>query len=186
MTDNEILRLMRDDPPRGQRALFDKYYNYVYAIVSRLISGFGTSSDMEECTADVFAAAMMKLEPREDTALKSFIGTAARNAAISTRRRLAAKTGLDCRDGDEELSALADSEDVAENAEKSERSELLLRMIGELGTPDSVILIQKYYYDKSSKEIAEMVGMNAAAVRVRCGRAMKRLRKLLDEKEITL
>ena len=110
MTDNEILRLMRDDPPRGQRALFDKYYNYVYAIVSRLISGFGTSSDMEECTADVFAAAMMKLEPREDTALKSFIGTAARNAAISTRRRLASKTGLDCREGDEELSALADSE----------------------------------------------------------------------------
>ena len=59
-------------------------------------------------------------------------------------------------------------------------------MIEELGTPDSVILIQKYYYDKSSKEIAEMVGINAAAVRVRCGRAMKRLRKLLDENDITL
>ncbi len=53
MTDNEILRLMRDDPPRGQRALFDKYYNYVYAIVSRLISGFGSSSDMEECRLSV-------------------------------------------------------------------------------------------------------------------------------------
>jgi len=31
-----------------------------------------------------------------------------------------------------------------------------------------------------------MVGMNAAAVRVRCARAMKRLRKLLDENDITL
>ncbi|WP_028519218.1 RNA polymerase sigma factor [Ruminococcus flavefaciens] len=186
MTDNDILRLMRDDPPRGQRALFDKYYSYVYAIVSRLISGFGSSSDMEECAADVFAAVMMKLMPRDDTALKSYIGTAARNAAISMRRRLAAKTGLDCREGDEELSALADTEDIADNAEKSERSELLLRMIEELGTPDSVILIQKYYYDRSSKEIAEMVGMNAAAVRVRCARAMKRLKKLLDENDITL
>ena len=36
------------------------------------------------------------------------------------------------------------------------------------------------------KEIAKMVGLNSAAVRMRCGRAMKRLKKLLEADGITL
>ena len=60
MTDNEILCLMREAPPQGQRALFDKYYSYVYYIVNRIINGFGSADDSEECVIDVFASVMMK------------------------------------------------------------------------------------------------------------------------------
>ena len=186
MTDNEILRLLREAPSQGQRALFDKYYSYVYAIVNRLINGFGSREDSDECVIDVFASVMMKLVPDSITSLKSYIGTAARNAAISRRRSLAAGGGHDLSIDDEANAEAADSIDIEEETEKSELSEQLLRRIADLGTPDSVILIQKYYYSKSSKEIAEMTGLSAAAVRVRCGRAMKRLKKLLDESGITL
>ena len=177
MTDNEILHLLRETPQQGQRALFDKYYSYVYSIVNRIISGTGSPDDAEECVIDVFASVMMKLVPDDDCSLKSYIGTAARNAAISMRRTLSAKTGRNIS---------ADDEDIEENNDRSETSELLLKKVSELGPPDSIIIIQKYYYDKSSKEIAEMVGLNAAAVRVRCGRAMKRLKKLLEAAGITL
>ncbi|WP_176662206.1 RNA polymerase sigma factor [Ruminococcus flavefaciens] len=54
MTDNEILSLMRETPPQGQRALFDKYYSYVYSIVNRIINGTGSPDDAEECVIDVF------------------------------------------------------------------------------------------------------------------------------------
>ena len=186
MTDSEILCLMQEAPPRGQRELFDKYYSYVYAIVNRLISGFGSISDTEECVIDVFASVMMKLGKDSDISLKSYIGTAARNAAISMRRSIASKRGMDLPDGDESMNSIADEADVAGDAERSELSQQLLSLIGAMGTPDSVIIIQKYYYNRTSAEIARMVDMTPAAVRVRCGRAMKRLKKLLDEKHITL
>ena len=95
MTDNEILCLMREEPPQGQRALFDKYYSYVYYIVNSIINGFGSPDDSEECVIDVFASVMMKLVPDEGCSLKSYVGTVARNAAISMKRRLAVKTGRD-------------------------------------------------------------------------------------------
>ena len=93
MTDNEILSLMRETPSLGQRALFDKYYSYVFSIVNRIINGFGSADDSEECVIDVFASVMMKLVPDDDCSLKSYIGAVARNSAISMRRSLAAKTG---------------------------------------------------------------------------------------------
>ena len=186
MTDNEILTLMRDTPPQGQKALFDKYYRYVYTIVQRILRGFGSPDDCDECTIDVFASVMMNLKGADIGALNSYIGAAARNAAISMRRKLAAKTGLNDPIDDENMAEIAEDTDVAAEAEKNELSEQLLNCISELGYPDSVIIIQKYYYSRSSKEIAEMTGLNAAGVRVRCGRAMKRLKKLLEENNITL
>ena len=186
MTDNEILSLMRETPPQGQRALFDKYYSYVYSIVNRILSGTGSSNDAEECVIDVFASVMMKLVPDDDCSLKSYIGTAARNAAISMRRSLAIRTGRNVSADDENMAEIADEEDIEGNSDRSETSELLLKKVSELGPPDSIIIIQKYYYDKSSNEIAGMVGLNATAVRMRCGRAMKRLKKLLEADGITL
>jgi RNA polymerase sigma-70 factor (ECF subfamily) len=186
MTDNEILSLMRVTPPQGQRALFDKYYSYVYSIVNRIISGFGSPDDSEECVIDVFASVMMKLRPDDECSLKSYVGTVARNAAISMRRSLAAKTGRNISADEESMAEIADEEDIERNTDKFETSELLLSKVSELGPPDSIIIIQKYYYDKSSKEIAEMVGLNPTAVRMRCGRAMKRLKKLLEADGITL
>lgn len=185
MTDNEILSLISESPSHGQRLLFDKYYSYVYAIVSRIISGFGSNSDSEECVIDVFASVLMKL-PAADGSLKAYIGTVARNAAISMRRSLAAKTGLNVAMDDDIAAVLPDSANIAEQTEQKTAAEQLLAVIESMGVPDSVLLIQKYYYERSSKEIAELLGMSAGTVRVRCGRAMKRLMKLLDEKGITL
>ena len=186
MTDNEIMNLMRETPPQGQKALFDKYYRYVYTIVQRILKDFGSSDDCDECTIDVFASLMMKLKGTEIDSLNSYVGAVARNTAISTRRKLASKIGLNISIDDENTAEIAEASDIEADVDKKEISEQLLRCISELGYPDSVIIIQKYYYDKSSKEIAEMTGINAASVRVRCGRAMKRLRKLLDENGVTL
>ena len=86
MTDEKILTLMREAPSNGQRALFDKYYNYVFSIVSRIISGFGSPNDSEECVIDVFASIMMKMHPDDNISLRSYIGAVARNTAISMRR----------------------------------------------------------------------------------------------------
>ena len=62
----------------------------------------------------------------------------------------------------------------------------MLEKTDELGEPDSTIIIQKYFFGRSSKEIARIVGMSPAAVRVRLSRALKRLRRALEELGVTM
>ena len=54
-------------------------------------------------------------------------------------------------------------------------------MIKQLGEPDSTIIIQQYFYERTAKEIAESISMTAAAVQKRSSRARQRLKALFSE-----
>ena len=55
-----------------------------------------------------------------------------------------------------------------------------------LGEPDSTILIQKYYYDRNSREIGKLLSMKPATVRMRSKRAAEKLREILTGSGVTL
>jgi RNA polymerase sigma-70 factor (ECF subfamily) len=76
--------------------------------------------------------------------------------------------------------------DLDERIDRSELRRVLLNKIDELGEPDSTILIQKFYYNRSSIEIARNVSMTAVAVRARCSRALDKLRAKLIDTGITI
>ncbi|MBQ6181871.1 MAG: sigma-70 family RNA polymerase sigma factor [Ruminococcus sp.] len=181
MTDSEILELIRCSPPKGHRALFDEYYTYVYAISINILRGYGSAEDVEECVIDVFASAIKKLSEDHTGTIKPFIGTVAKHRAISIRRSLVSKTGNNVPLDSDEFVPLESGERVEENAEHSAMTDLLLQKIKDLGEPDSTIIIQKYFYERNAKEISRMIGMNHAAVRMRCTRAIKKLRSLLRD-----
>ena len=69
-------------------------------------------------------------------------------------------------------------------AEKSEKK-LIWEIIQNLGEPDSIILIQQFFYDKTVKETAKFLSMTAAAVQKRSVRAREKLKKSLAEAGIT-
>jgi RNA polymerase sigma-70 factor (ECF subfamily) len=68
----------------------------------------------------------------------------------------------------------------------AETRSILISKINELGEPDSTIILQKYYYDRSSSEIAEQLSMKASAVRMRAARALDKLKTTLASAGITL
>ena len=70
---------------------------------------------------------------------------------------------------------------VDERVDSSELRRVLLNKIAELGEPDSTIIIQKFYYNRTSSEIARNVSMNPSSVRSRCTRAVQKLRGKLAE-----
>ncbi len=179
MTDTEIMDLIHNSPSEGHRALFEEYYSYVYAISINVLRNYGTAEDAEECVIDVFASVINKLDERNVGSIKPFIGTVAKHSAISMRRSLAARSGKSISIEEEEFSQLSSDERVDKNAESSALKELLLNKVNELGEPDSTIIIQKYFYERNAKEISSLIGMNHAAVRMRCSRAVKKLRSLL-------
>ena len=180
MNDSELRELLRDSPDSGRRAVFDEYYNYVYAIVLRILRGHAGERDIEECVVDVFSDVLLHLDPERERTFKSYIGTVAKRDAISRLRNVRKQTLRNVPAESDELGELVCGDDIAADAENSIVTDLLMKAVAELGEPDSVIIVQKYFYDRKSDEIGRIVGMSPTAVRVRCMRAMKKLRKALD------
>ena len=113
--------------------------------------------------------------------LKSFIGTITRNTAIDAYRSVSQKNKRNISIDDENTEEFGTNERLVENTEKKELSRIILKKIKELGEPDSTIIIQQYYYNRTAKEISQNISMTAAAVQKRSSRARQRLKALLTE-----
>ncbi len=188
MTDSELKVQMTKSPASARRALFDEYCNYVYAVVINKLRNCGTREDMEECVSDVFAdvfRSLDSLEPRNED-LKGFIGVVAKRRAIDSYRKLSKNANMTLSIDDDDFNELSSSENVVANTERSEQNALLIQKVRELGEPDSTIIIQQFYYNRSSSEIAKAISMTTAAVHKRSKRAREKLKLMLAEVGISL
>ena len=178
MTDDELQQLIKNAPEVGQRAFYDKYFNYVYTIVFARLKGCAEKEDIDECVGDVFAQCFFYFDKNEvEGELKTFVAAVARRRAIDTFRKVTRYSEHNVSiDENEEI---VSDENVVEKAEKSELRNLLYKKIDELGEPESTIIIQKYFFGRTSKEIAEIVSLSADNVRARCSRAVKKLKDML-------
>lgn len=179
MTDNEYRSIYGRDPVAAQTALFDEYLNYVYAIVYNKLRSCGSHEDIEECVGDIFSAVFLRCEKNEnyDGDLKGIIGTIASRTAIQKYRSLVRSSNIVYIE--DETAEITDDERVEEKTERSVMRSTLLRLIKSLGEPDSDIILQKYYYNMNSNEIADKHSMSPASVRMRCSRALKKLKEML-------
>ncbi len=165
----------------AHRKIFELYSNYVYAVVWRILGSAGSPEDVEECVSDVFAEVFSKLDSVHEGSMKAYLGTVARRMAVNRFQKLTSGKIKTISLDDESIAEFASDTDIFGDYEKAEQAERLLDLILSLGEPDASIIIQKYYYDRNSVEIAKITGLNPVAVRMRLSRALKRLRKLLEE-----
>lgn len=182
---HEYHLLMAADKSRAEQLLYDEYVNYVYTIVFSHLRSCATREDINECVIDVFMDVFTFYEKGDIISddMKGFIGTVAYRKSAAYFKKL-------CRNSSVPLDDMADTipsdEDITQNAELNELRGILLDMIERLGEPDSTIIIQKYFYGRSSREISKIIPMSPVMIRVRSGRALKKLRKLLSDKDISL
>lgn len=181
MTDNEYLKIYEKDPYKAQTALFYEYFNYVYAIIYNKLRSCGIREDIEECVEDVFSSVFISYDHNRsfNGDMKGFIAVIANRTAIQMYRRL--MRHKDVYYAENEDAEIADTECIEENTERSILKDTLLKLIKGLGEPDSDIIIQKFYYNMNSSEIAKKHSMSPSLVRMRCSRALKKLRKRLAD-----
>ena len=182
MTREYYMELMRSSPHDAHRALADEYVNYVYTIVYNKLRSSSANEDIEECVSDVFADVFSALEENSKYRgeLKGFIGTVAKRRAIDYYRRVKNKTDNISIDEDR-VGEIVSEYNVEEAVIDREMQAAIYERIKSLGEPDSSIIIYKYYYSKSSNEIAELLSMKPSAVRMRSSRALKRLKEILSD-----
>ena len=187
MTGTELKELFRESPEKCHRELMREYGKYVYAIVFNKLRSCGTQEDVDECFCDVFTEIFIKIESDDSVInnIKGYIGVIAKRKAIDRFRSLSAAGSHNVYVDDEGMAELVSDFSVDDHIDSSELRRILIQKIKELGEPDSTIIIQKFYYNRKSSEIAKTVSMTASSVRSRCTRAMDKLRKKLIEAGIT-
>lgn len=183
MTDEQVRELIKSSPGKAHRLIFDEYYNYVYTIVFNSLRSIASREDIDECVSDVFAEIFMKYktDSEHEGDIKGFVASISRNRAIDMFRRLNSRNVVSVPIDGEEATSVPSPEKVDELAEKNETSHALLDAVKSLGEPDSTIIMQKYYYGRSSSEIADFVSLKPAAIRKRLSRAMEKLKRILTD-----
>lgn len=182
MTEEELRLLISRSQKDGFKALFQQYQNYVYSIIWGCIRKTGSLQDAEECMSDVFADVFLNFDKIHTGSLQAYIGTVAKRKAVDRFRRLNSDKSIPSEN--EEMEKIPNDTDIEREFEISERNRILYETIHLLGEPDASLIIQKYYYERKSSDIAKSAGMTPVAVRVRLKRALKRLSKLLKNENI--
>lgn len=187
MTGQEYGELLKSSKNRAYRAVFDEYSSYVYTIVYNRAS-MASREDIEECVSDIFSDVFFSFDP--ETAgpadMRGFIGTVAKRAATGLYHSTVRNESRTAHMEEEDMVLIPSDYDVEAESQKTALSEILAEKIRQLGEPDSSIIIQKYFYDRNSNQIAEFLSMRPPAVRMRLKRATKRLKAMLESTGVTI
>ena len=172
---------MKRSQREGHRALFDEYCNYVYAVVMNVLRNCGSREDVEECVSDVFVKIYRSYANGElrDGDLKGFVGAVAKHTSIDYMRKLMSHNKRNTSMDDENFPEMASDSRLDADTEKKDRNRILMEMVNSLGESDSTIIVQQYFYERTAKEIANSIGMTAAAVQKRSVRAREKLKDML-------
>ena len=170
-----IARLGRGDPSAVGEA-YDQHHAAVRAFAKRLV---GDSSASEDLVHDVFVALPKAIAGyRGDAALRTFlIGIAVNHARHHVRAAVRRRSAVE-KLGREPTSTAADPE---HDARRRELARLLTRALDELSLDHRVAFVLCEIEERSSREVAEIVGVPEATVRTRLFHAKKKLRVLLEE-----
>ncbi len=187
MTGEQFRSIYADKPEKACRTLFDEYCKYVYAVVFSKLRSTAAPEDIEECVSDVFAEVFFGLAhgKTDERELKPYISVIAKRRAVNRFYSLSGQAESLSLDSEEFGKLEADADTEVQTEQKLLGRELM-EQINALGEPDSTIVIERYYYEHSSAEIAEKLGMKPSAVRMRAARAKSRLKKALGKKNGTL
>ena len=166
-----LLARLDREPDRAMEALVEQYTALVCHVASKYLTD---PEDVKECVNDVFTEVYLhraEYDP-EKGGLAAWIGTIARNRAISLYRKQRKDQPLP-EDGAEPEADGPDGTAELEQAMDVEQA------ISQLSETDQQIIRMKYYGGMSIAEIAETLHIPYETVKKRHTRSIKQMRKLL-------
>jgi RNA polymerase sigma-70 factor (ECF subfamily) len=158
------------------QALFGRYRVALYRWLLRLVDDDALAEDLlSEVFLDVWRQAA-SFEGRSSAS--TWLLAIARYKALSARRRRT--------DAELDEATVATVPDIADDPEvalqKKNQAEALRQSLPRLSLEHREVIDLAYYHGRSVKEIAEIVGINAATVKTRMFYARRKLAELVETK----
>ena len=166
---------LRGGDPAALEQAIRTYSPSVAAVIACQLGGFGTQSDVEELTADVFFALWQWRERLKTDNLRSWLVATARNKARDwLRKQKLTTTEL------EDWLILPD--DQAQHLlETKERNTMLRQALDSLDGETRELFLRHYFYGQSTADMAVELDMNRSTIKNRLARGRKKLKEILTE-----
>ena len=185
MNDDAIITLYLNRSEQAIQETADKYEAFCLSIASRIL---GNQEDARECVNETWLKVWNSIPPQIPRALPAFLGSIARNLAISRyRRESALKRGsLGLTVPLEELAQCVDGKtSVEDTVLPTLLKEALNRFLGGLKQEERKIFVRRYYYMESLKEISEGMGRKESYVKTSLHRTRGKLRDYLKKEGLS-
>lgn len=172
----ELIRQLRSEPEKALDALLGRYGGLVYA-AAKSVLGENAKEEIEECVLDVFFALYRRRDALDfaSGSIKAYLCAAAKGMAIDRVR----KRQRTIPAGNAEADDMRDPFLVEQTALERAERDAIVSAIRSLGEPSAGIVIRRYYFNMSTREIARSLHMSESAVDQRLTRAKKALRVIL-------
>jgi RNA polymerase sigma-70 factor (ECF subfamily) len=163
----ELLALAKLGESESFARLYDLYIKKIYNFIYYKTLNQAVAEDI---SSQVFLKAWQKLQQFKDGNFGAWLYTIARNAVSDHYRREKEHTNIDdCWD-------LSDKDDFLGRVDKNLYLEKIRFLLAELKREDREILIMRFWQDMSFQEIAERLDKQEGAVKMACGRALKKMK----------
>ncbi len=181
MQDQELIDLIKRNPNLGLSKLMSDYMGLVCTIVRGKLDSVCDEFEMESCASDIFVEFYNNIDryAQGKGSIKTFLCVIAKHKAIDLFRKKSREFRNISVDDEENNIVLSDSINIEEEYITREQKKLLLEAVSKLGEPDHEIIIRKYYFGESSKQISDRLSMTVTAIDTRSSRAIVKLRKML-------
>lgn len=179
MTDNALMLKVKSGDLDKMALLFQRYHRLLYGFLYHMTEQRESSEDMVQT---VFYRMLRSRHTfTGDGEFRTWMYHLARNVLKDHFKK--AGRALSSRPVEEWEERIPDGVFPEEQFERKFELALLARRIGELGPESREVLILSRYQDLKYAEIAEVLGISVAAVKVRIHRAIKQLRALYLQSE---
>ena len=164
----QLVRAAKQGDAEAFATLYREIYQNLYRFALYML---GNPADAEDAVSDAVADAWVTIAKlRNEEAFEGWVFRILSNKCRRKRKEYVNKP----LEWNEEIGDAAGADDLAENYH-------LRRVFGELEDEDRLIIGMHVFGGYTSREIAEMTGMNANTVRSRESRALKKMAEKLQE-----
>ncbi|MBP5362470.1 MAG: sigma-70 family RNA polymerase sigma factor [Ruminococcus sp.] len=175
MEDKKLVRQLRRKDEKALVMLVEQYSSYVSTVISNIVHGVLSESDIEEMTADVFIRMWNNSEKLRAETFRSYMAAIARNLSVDRLRKMHFTVEID------EIE-LGDSSDIESETERRMLADELNRTIGEMEPRNRELLLRFYYYYQKIPQIATEMRMSESACKTALHRARNKLKEMLEER----
>lgn len=174
MTEQIMLKKIRDRDPAGLEALMDRYTPYVSAIVWNILRFSMQPEDAEEVVSDVFLAAWNQAEDLQLGKIKAWLAGVARNTARKKLRNIGQELPLE-----EDILELPEQAGLESALEKTEERFLVNWAVNDLPEQDREVFLRHYYYAQTVREISKEMTLNESTIKTKLRRGRTKLKETL-------
>lgn len=185
LKDEAIINLIYDKNELGLSKLADKYEKLLIHIAKSILGS--RSRDIEECVNDTYLKIWNHIEQydMEKASLKTYLKIILRNTAINKLRDLSRREESELPDDISDIAKyyIDNSQNVEGKVFSKENIKQLSNIIGHLKEIDKELVIRKYFYLQSSKDIAKATKMTVTAVDSRLSRLRTKMKKEFEKEK---